>query len=489
MILNKPARLISIHPLIAAMALLALLIAPVAAAPPLQQAAPRLPNIIHFVADDVAYDDFSSFGAKDIQTPNIDRLAAGGTKFTSFYAPSSTCTPTRAALMTGCYAQRVGLPTVLFPLDNTGLNDAEITIAELLKTRGYATACIGKWHLGHRPAHLPHKHGFDLFYGIPYPNDHGPERLNNKGETRGFPPMPLHLNEKIIEQPAQLAGLPDRFAERAIQFITENKDKPFFLHLSNIETHTPWLVPQQHQYKSQAGVYGDAVVCFDDLVGRVTRAVEKLGLANDTLILITSDNGPLVHRYPELERIYGHAATVNPARKHVLREGKYQSRYEGGVRVPCIAYWPGKVKAGATNDQIIAGFDFYPTFAKLAGATLPADRILDGKDISPLLLGQAGAVSPHEAIFHYQGYRMAAVRSGPWKLVFPPAGPMNMGRAAGKLELYNLSEDLSEQKNLAAAHPEQIARLNALAEKMRADLGDAAKQMPGANRRPAGKAE
>lgn len=485
---NPFLRLIPLRLTILALLLAGPWMASAQAEPTVQAAAARLPNIIHFVADDVGFDDFSSFGATDIQTPHIDRLAAGGTKFTSFYAPSSTCTPTRAALMTGCYAQRVGLANVLFPLDKIGLNESEITIAELLKTRGYATACIGKWHLGHLPAHLPHKHGFDLFYGIPYPNDHGPERLNNKGESRGFPPIPLFLNEKIVEQPAQLAGLPDRFAERAIRFITENKDKPFFIHLSNIETHTPWLVPQQHQYKSKAGVYGDAVVCFDDLVGKVTQAVEKLGLAGDTLILITSDNGPLVHRYPELERIYGHAATVNPGRRHVLREGKYQSRYEGGTRVPCIAYWPGKVKAGATNDQIIAGFDFYPTFAKLAGAELPADRILDGKDISPLLFGQAGAVSPHEAIYHYQGFRMAAVRSGAWKLVFPAGGPMNMGRA-GKPELYNLTDDLSEQKNLATEHPEEITRLNALADKMRADLGDAARQMPGANRRPPGRAE
>ena len=208
----------------------------------------RPPNIIHIVADDVGYDDFGCYGAPRIKTPNIDKLASQGMRFTSFYAPAATCTPSRAAMMTGCYAERVGVNRVLFPNDNIGLNPSEVTIAELLKTRGYATACIGKWHLGHLPPHLPTKHGFDLFLGIPYPNDHGPERERlAQMKKEDIPPIPLIRNEQVIERPAKLAELPDRFTAEAIKFIGEHKDAPFFLHLANIETHTPWFLPDRAQ--------------------------------------------------------------------------------------------------------------------------------------------------------------------------------------------------------------------------------------------------
>jgi arylsulfatase A-like enzyme len=287
----------------------------------------RPPNIVQILADDIGWDDLSCYGATDIATPNIDRLAAEGLRFTSFYAPSSTCTPTRAALMTGCYAQRVGLQGVLFPDARIGLADEEITLAEVLRSRGYTNACIGKWHLGHLPEFLPTRHGFDLFFGIPYPNDHGPERLGGAlpRVTRGFPAIPLLRNELALEVPAQLASLPTRFADEAVRFIAENAERPFYLHYSNIETHTPWLVGRECQSYSQAGVYGDAVQCLDAAVGRILDALDEQGLRENTLVVFQSDNGPLVHAYAELEGIYGHAATVDTARHHRLREGKYQS--------------------------------------------------------------------------------------------------------------------------------------------------------------------
>ncbi|MFO0850492.1 MAG: sulfatase [Gemmataceae bacterium] len=451
--------------------------------------APRLtgapPNIIHILADDVGYDDFGCFGCKDIATPNVDALAARGTRFTSFYAPHPTCTASRAALLTGCYAVRVGLPPVLFPDSKIGLNADEVTIAELLKAKGYATACVGKWHLGHQSKFLPTHHGFDRFLGIPYPNDHVPERLDKNGKTRGFPPMPLIRDLRVVEQPAQMAALPERFTKEAEAFIAENKNRPFFLHLANVETHTPWLVPRPYQYTSKAGVYGDAVRCFDATVGRVVAAVEKAGLTANTLIVVTSDNGPLVHEYPELEGIYGHAAAVDTARRHVLREGKYQARYEGGSRVACVVAWPGTVPAGRTCDEVVAGFDLFTTFAKLAGADVPADRVIDGKDVTPLLKGEPGAKSPHAAFYSYQGPNLMAVRVGNWKLVFPAGGP----KKAGKPELYDLAANLGETTNLYASQPDVVKRLEAVAEAARTDLGDARTGRKGKNLRPAGTAE
>jgi arylsulfatase A len=437
------------------------------------------PNIVHIIGDDVGYDDLSCFGAKDIQTPNLDRLAAAGMKFTSFYAPSPVCTASRAAILTGCYAQRVGLPNVLFPHSRQGLHSNEVTIAELLKSRGYTTAVIGKWHLGHQPPFLPPSHGFDLFFGIPYPNDHGPERLGH-AKTQGdpnfrFPPIPLIRGTNIVETPAQLASLPERFTEEALKFIETNKDKPFYLHLANVETHTPWLVPAQFHYTSKAGVFGDAVQCMDWTVGEVMKTLDRLGLATNTLVVFTSDNGPLVKRYPELEGIYGHAAAVQTNRSHRLREGKYQAAYEGGTRVSAIMRWPGKIPAGSACDEIVAGFDLFTTFAKLAGAPIPADRMIDGKDISRLMFGDRSAKSPHDAFYYYQGYQLAAVRAGRWKLVFanPPA-------------LYDLESDIGETTNLAKQQTEVVEKLKAVADQARTDLGDARQKKPGQNRRAAG---
>ena len=466
----------------------------VAAAVPAHAAAPdpapgpakRPPNIVQIVADDLGYDDLSCYGAPKLKTPNIDKLAAQGVRFTNYYAPSPTCTPTRAALMTGCYAQRVGLPRVLFPHDNVGLHDNEITIAELLKSAGYATACIGKWHLGHRPDHLPTRHGFDLFFGIPYPNDHGPERLTKEGKTRGFPPIPLIRNLKTVEQPANLESAPDRFVEESQKFIEANKDKPFFLHLSNIETHTPWFVPKRFEGASgEEGAYGDAVMCLDWMVGEVMATLEKLDLAENTLVVFTSDNGPLWQKHPELAEIYGKYGDVDTARKHLLRGGKYQAKWEGGTRVPLIVRWPGKAPAGKRCDALAAGFDLFTTFAVAGGTRAPRDRLIDGVDLAPLLAApDAAATKPvRDTLYYYENLGLAAVRKGDFKLVFPGRPPPDVD----KTMLFNVRADPGEIKDLAADRPEVVAELQKLADEARRDLGDARTGAPGQNRRPSGR--
>lgn len=432
------------------------------------------PNIVHILADDIAWDDLGCFGCKDIATPNLDRLAAQGLRMTSFYAPHSTCTPTRAAILTGGYAQRVSLPRVLFPTDRTGLADEELTIAELLQARGYATACIGKWHLGHQSEHLPTRHGFDTFYGIPYPNDHVPERLDAQGRSRGFPPMPLLRDEQVIEQPANLARLPERFVTEAISWIATHKDQPFFLHFSNIETHTPWLVARRFQGSSQAGVYGDAVRCLDWAVGELMAALEQAGVADRTMVVFHSDNGPLTNAYPELEGIYGHAATVDTSRKHQLRGEKYSSRYEGGVRVPFLVRWPGVIVPGGIDEGIAAGFDLYHTFADAAGATIPATPVRDGRSLVARWRGIEPPPGDRLLVF-YDGWQPVSARRGRWKLV------MGRGKDAA-VELYDLETDLGETKNLAGNQPTVVAELRAGIAALATELGSG---QPGPAARPA----
>ncbi|MBA3482860.1 MAG: sulfatase [Pirellulales bacterium] len=446
------------------------------------------PNIILLLADDVGYDDLSCYGATKIKTPNIDQLAAEGRRFTSYYAPGAVCTPTRAALMTGCYAQRVGLPSVLYPQSNIGLNADETTIAELLRSRGYATACIGKWHLGHVPQFLPNNHGFDYFFGLPYPNDHGPERTNRQN-----PPIPLWRNEEIIEQPVDLVSLNDRFVDEAKKFIADHREQPFFLYLPFVDAHTPWYVADRFKGMSQLSPYGDAVQAMDWAVGEVMQELKQQNLDNNTLVVFASDNGPLWVPHPGLEEAYGEAGRLLP-QTHLLREGKYSSA-EGGVRVPMIARWPGRIPAKTECHELAAGFDLYPTFAALAEAPLPetplpesstpTDRPIDGKNILPLLT-DAGAKTPHDRFYYFADYKLEGVRRGPWKLrlvAHDSIAPHSQQRRG--VSLYNLDDDVSESKNLAAKHPEIVAELKQLLKECRADLGDGKKARP--SRRPPGK--
>ena len=418
------------------------------------------PNIIHILADDVGYDDIGCFGSKDIKTPNIDRMAAGGMMFTDFYAPHGTCTPTRAAILTGRYAPRVnngsGLP-VLFPDSEIGLDtELEITITELLKEQGYATALIGKWHLGHLPEFLPGEHGFDYFLGIPYPNDHGPERLANTG-SRSFPPIPLIEDYDIINEldNNELAELPALFTQIACDYIREMAvtDEPFYLQYSNIETHTPWFVPKGFEGYSDAGPFGDAVEYLDRSVGAILRTVKEMGIEENTLIVFSSDNGPLIVPYPELEACYGYYAEVDTKREHILRGGKYQSRYEGGIRVACIMLWPGVIPAGSSNSDITAGFDLFTTFAALAGAEIPTDRAIDGRDLTPLMTNNSDSPPPHRDFSGYEarGLHMS-YREGPWKLTIPTKAVYGAG-ALDHYQLFKLDEDIGEQKDVSAEYP------------------------------------
>jgi len=436
------------------------------------------PNFVVIFTDDQGYNDIGCFGSPDIKTPNLDRMAADGMKFTDFYVPAPVCTPSRAALLTGCYPQRVGLPVVLFPNSTIGINSEEITIAELLKPRGYATACIGKWHLGHLPPFLPTRHGFDYYYGLPYSNDMRPT-----SKRPNYPALPLMRNEEVIEENPDQRQLTERYTAQAIQFIKENKGRPFFLYLPHTFPHVPLYVSERFKGTSARGLYGDVIECIDWSTGRILDTLKELGLDDNTLVIFTSDNGPWL----VMKENGGSAAP--------LRAGK-NTTYEGGMRVPCIMRWPGKIPAGSVCSEIATTMDLLPTFAALAGGTPPTDRTIDGKDIRPLLAGTPDVKSPHEAFFYYGGggYNLEAVRSGRWKLVFERTLKKEFPyrRIAGGGEtvpeaLYDLEKDIGEQNNLIADHPDVADRLRALAETMRADLGDSLHDRRGANRRPPGR--
>ena len=415
-------------------------------------AADRPPNFIVIFCDDLGYGDLGCFGSKVIRTPNIDRMAAEGMKLTSFYSTSSVCTPSRSSLMTGCYPRRVNLHQnhrnlcVLFPADPKGLHPSEITIAEVLKAKGYATACVGKWHLGDQPQFLPTRQGFDTYFGIPYSNDMGRKNI----------PLPLMRDEKVIEAPVKQASLTGRYTQEVVSFIEANRDQPFFIYLPHTFPHLPLFASERFKGKSKAGIYGDSVEEIDWSTGQILAALKKHGLDEHTLVLFTSDNGSA-------------RGSNAPLR------GKKGQTWEGGQRVPCVVRWPGRIAAGSTCDQIAATLDLLPTFANLAGGRAPTDRVLDGKNIWPLLAGKKGAKSPHEAFYYYQMDQLQAVRSGKWKLfVEMSSKKRNWGKPEGAspLQLYDLEADIAESSNVADDHPEVVQRLLALADKARAELGD-----------------
>ena len=429
---------------------------------------PLRPNIIHIVMDDVGYDDLSCFGSPDIKTPNIDALAKQGIKFTDFYAPHGTSTPSRASLLTGRYAPRVnqgkGL-AVLFPHSSTGLEDEEeVCLAEILKEQGYKTGLFGKWHLGHLPQYLPVVHGFDEFVGIPYPNDHGSERLGGTGiRPNGItdPSLPLIRQAQIVKEcdNNDLAELPGLFRQEACRFIYRavKEDKPFYLHYANIETHTPYFIPRGFEGKSQAGAYGDAVEFLDNTVGLIMDMVKRMKIENNTLVIITSDNGPLIYKDKELENCYGRFGETDPNRKHLLRGGKYQEKYDGGIRVSCVMFWPGVIPAGKICGELATGMDLFTTITHLSGGEIPTDRPIDGKDILPLMKAENGAVSPHKAVF---GFRprggLSSVRYQNWKLIMPV---LKKNGEQAPVELYDLNTDLGERRNVADAHPDIVKKM------------------------------
>ncbi|MBA4062911.1 MAG: arylsulfatase [Isosphaera sp.] len=462
-------------------AVAALLLPPAAAAAP--------PNVVLVFADDLGYGDLGCYGAKDIKTPNLDRLANEGVRFTDFHASQPVCSASRASLLTGCYANRVGIHGALGPGARHGIHADETTLAEVCKSKGYATGMVGKWHLGHHPQFLPTRHGFDSYLGLPYSNDMWPNHPEAKKGT--YPPLPLFDGEKVVNADvtaADQAKLTRQYTERAVKFVAENKARPFFLYVAHAMPHVPLFAGDAFKGKSKAGLFGDVIQEIDWSVGEILKALDEHKLADNTLVVFTSDNGPWLS--------YGdHAGSAGP-----LREGK-GTVWEGGVRVPFLARLPGTIPAGAGCREPAMAIDVLPTVAKLVGAE-PPKRPIDGKDIGPLLRAEPGAACPHEAYFHYfaQG-ELQAVRSGKWKLILPHTYRTMQGQEPGKggtpgryrqvkveaAELYDLDADVGEAKNVAADHPEVVKRLLGLAEKARADLGDALTKRTGSGVREPGR--
>ena len=426
----------------------------------------RQPNMVVIFIDDMGYGDIGPYGATKQRTPHLDRMAKEGMKLTSFYA-TPVCSVSRAQMMTGCYGARISVPGVYFPGQSVGLNPTEVTVAERLKEKGYATQMVGKWHLGDQPEFLPTRQGFDHYLGIPYSND----MLKISAETK-VPVVPLLRDEKIAElmDGEGQRRLVELYTKEAVDFIGRNKDKPFYLYFAHNAVHTPIYPGAAFAGKSQNGRFGDWVEEVDWSVGQVLDALRSQGLDKDTLVVFTSDNGPWLTKGTD-------GGSAGP-----LRGGK-GSTWEGGVRVPTIAWWPGRVPAGSVNDAVAATIDLLPTFVSLAGGTVPATPVIDGRDITSILLGQSKE-SAREAHFYFSGYDLQAVRQGRWKLALVPQ-PEDMGKRTKTppgLRLYDLDAEIGEQTDVAVQHPEIVAKLKPLADKMLAEIGG---KTPTA-RRPAG---
>lgn len=455
-------------------------------------AADRPPNVVIIFTDDQGYADVGVFGAGGFKTPNLDRLATQGRQFKQFYVAQAVCSASRAALLTGCYPNRIGISGALGPSSKIGIAPGEMTLAELVKQRDYATAIFGKWHLGHLPEFLPMRHGFDQWYGLPYSNDMWPYHPETKPGT--WPDLPLFDNDRVVNpavQPADQEQLTSDYTSRAVNFIRENQNHPFLLYVAHNMPHVPLYVSERFRGRSQRGLYGDVIMEIDWSVGEIMKALDRHQIAEQTLVIFISDNGPWLS--------YGdHGGSAFP-----LREGKGTS-WEGGVRVPCIMRWPERIPAGTVCNLPLMTIDLLPTIAARIGARLPEHRI-DGRDVWTLLAGEAGARNPHDAyFFYYNRNDLEAVLSGDgrWKLVFPHTYRTMAGRPGGfggqpakysssktgRAELYDLGNDVTESKDVAAAHPEVVERLQLLADAMRADLGDELTKATGSGSRPPGRA-
>jgi arylsulfatase len=458
-----------------------------------------LPNIVIIYTDDQGYADVGVFGAKGFKTPNLDRLASEGCVYRTFHVAQAVCSASRAGLLTGCYPNRIGIHGALGPRSPVGLNQAEVTIAEVTKARGYATAIYGKWHLGDSPEFLPRRHGFDEYFGLPYSNDMWPlhpEYAHLNGPTakrkQGYPDLPLFENDRILI-PEVLGRdqeqLTTWYTERAVDFIQRHKTQPFFLYLAHNMPHVPLFVSDKFRGKSARGLYGDVIQEIDWSVGEVLQALRRAGVEKRTWVIFASDNGPWLS--------YGdHAGSAYP-----LREGKGTS-WEGGTRVPCVMRFPGRIPAGSESKDMLMTIDLLPTIANLINSPLPPHAI-DGKDVWPLVTRQPGATNPHSAYWvYYEQNQLQAVLSGDgaWKLQLPHtyrtlaglpggSGGTPTSYAQRKLtdpELYHLATDISEANNVAAANPDVVRRLLEESERARAELGDALTQKKGAGSRAVG---
>ncbi|MEM9187484.1 MAG: sulfatase [Planctomycetota bacterium] len=456
------------------------------------------PNVVIIFIDDMGYADIGPFGCEAYATPHLDRMAAEGRVMTDFHSATAVCSASRAALLTGCYPERVSIHGALFPGARIGLNPDEFTLAELCKSRGYATACFGKWHLGDKRPFLPLQQGFDEYFGLPYSNDmwpypNGEVTFANGKRMRGRKPMPdlpLYAGNDIVDAnvtPDDQAQLTTQYTEHAVDFINRSADGPFLLYLPHTMVHIPLFVSDKFRGKSGAGIYGDVVMELDWSVGEVLKALKRNGVDQRTLVLFTSDNGPWL-------QFGDHGGSAGP-----LRGGK-GTMFEGGYRVPCVVRWPGTIPAGSSSDELCSTMDLLPTVAGLIGATPPTDRKIDGKDILPLLRGGGDARSPHEFFYCYFNRQLRAVRDRRWKLHLPHTyqmignrRPGTNGRNGGAelaeigQELFDLKADPGETLNVAAQHPEVVRRLLGVAEAARAELGDTLTGRKGDTIRPAGR--
>ena len=459
------------------------------------QEAEAKPNIVLIFIDDMGYADIGSFGATDYKTPNIDRLAEGGMKFTNFYASQAVCSASRASLLTGCYSERVGVTGALMPWSNIGLNDDETTLAEMLKEQGYATAVFGKWHLGHHKQFLPLQHGFDEYLGLPYSNDMWPVDynglpLNTKGKHKSnYPPLPLISGDEVIDTIRNLTdqgNLTTRYTQKAVEFIENHKAEPFFLYLPHSMVHVPIAVSEKFKGKSGKGLFADVMMELDWSVGEIMKTLQENGLYENTLVIFTSDNGPWLN-------FGNHAGSAFP-----LREGK-GTMWEGGPRVSTIMHWPSEIQAATNCEKIASTIDIFPTISEIIGTDLPKHTI-DGVSIWPLLKGDANA-NPRQIFYYYYGKSLIAIRKNQWKLVLPHSGRSYKGIEPGKdgfpgatgiftvhqAELYDLQNDVGEAVDLSAKYPKIVADLKRIADSARQELGDKIKNIKGSGVRKSGR--
>lgn len=453
------------------------------------------PNVVIVFTDDQGYQDLSCFGSPNIYTPHLDQIAADGLRLTNFYAAQAVCSASRAALLTGCYPNRIGIKGALFPQSKIGINPMETTLAEMLQEQGYKTGIFGKWHLGHLPKFLPNNHGFDEFMGIPYSNDmwpvdyEGNQVDKNHPKAKRYPQLPFFKNFDVVKEIKTLedqAQLTTELTEAAVDFIERNKDTPFFLYVPHPMPHTPIAVSDKFKGKSGQGRYGDVIMEIDWSVGQIMNKLKEHQLDKNTIFIFTSDNGPWLN-------FGNHAGSASP-----LREGK-GTAWEGGQREPCVVSYPNGIEGGRVIDTPMMTIDLLPTIAEITGAKLPELKI-DGKSVWDIWTGKSNK-SPHDAyFFYYKSNELHGVRYNDWKLYFPHTYRSLNGREGGKdgypvnydmneideIELYDLKNDISESKNVADQHPKIVLEIKSLADEMRKKLGDKLLNIEGTENRPAG---
>ena len=433
------------------------------------------PNIILINCDDLGYGDLACYGSQVNSTPYIDRLANDGIRFTDFYMASPVCSPSRAAMLTGCYPQRVGMSNVLRPGSAVGLSSSEETLSSTLSRNGYATQIVGKWHLGDQPEFLPTEHGFDHYYGVPYSNDMGRQLHNELSDDgrKAFPPLPLLRDTDVIQEQPSQEGLTERYTEEAVRFIRDNQDGPFFLYFAHMHVHRPILVSRRFVDSAKNGRYGAAVEAIDWSLGVLMHELETLGLDKNTLVIFTSDNGS--------------RADLGGSNGNL--RGTKMTTWEGGMRLPLIVRWAGHIEPNQTSRELISSLDFLPTIASIAGCELQSPNVIDGQDLSSLLL-EPEAKSSRDSFFYYFNDILCAVRSGKWKLHVVTTErelPSRKITSTTVVELYDLETDASETTNVAEAHPEIVEKLTSLIDACRVDLGDEHTSTVGLGRRAGGR--